>query len=161
MPIRPTKNAHPTYKKRPSDLRKIWPSDLRKMPIRPTKKCPYDLRNPSDLQNWVAVWQLQLFISTLLPYMHDKSCWIGRMGKKICPSDLQCRRSDVAVGRVGSIADGQYDGWAVERINITLKTVPTYSWLFIYFRKYWDLRKKYKTHLLRRHLIHSLDVLLI
>ena len=47
------------------------------------KKCQ------SDLQNWVAVRQLQLIISTLLRYMHDKSCWIGRMGKKICPSDLQ------------------------------------------------------------------------
>ena len=43
MPIRPTKNAHPTYKKRPSDLRKIWPSDLRKMPIRPTKNAHSDL----------------------------------------------------------------------------------------------------------------------
>ena len=30
-----------------------------------------------------------------------------------------CRRSDVAVGRMGSRADGQQDGWAVERINIT------------------------------------------
>ena len=29
VPIRPTKNAHPTYEK--------WPSDLRKMPIPPTQ----------------------------------------------------------------------------------------------------------------------------
>ena len=43
MPIRPVKNAHLTYKK--------CPSDLRRMPIRPTKnaqrtnkKCPTDQR---------------------------------------------------------------------------------------------------------------------
>ena len=40
----PTKSAHPTYEK--------CPSDLRKMPIRPTKKAYSDLKKkcPSDLQ---------------------------------------------------------------------------------------------------------------
>ena len=63
------KHVHPTYEK--------WPSDLRKVPIRPTKLS-------------------------------------GRHATKAA----ECR-SDVAVGRMGSIADGQKDGWAVERINIT------------------------------------------
>ena len=45
MPIRPTKNAHPTYEK--------CPSDLRKMPIRPTKSAhlTYKIEWPSDSYN--------------------------------------------------------------------------------------------------------------
>ena len=41
------------------------------------------------------------------------------------------------------------------------KSVPTYSWLFIYFRKYSDLRKIVKNplkKLSKRHFIKSFDV---
>ena len=39
------------------------------------------------------------------------------------------------------------------------KTVPEYSWLFIYFRKYWNLSNiKLIEKLSRRHLINSSDV---
>ena len=38
------------------------------------------------------------------------------------------------------------------------KTVPAYSWLFIYFRKYWDLRKIVKTPLKKVWLIWGLTV---
>ena len=38
MPIRPTKSAHPTYEK--------CPSDLRKMPIRPTKSAHPTYKRP-------------------------------------------------------------------------------------------------------------------
>ena len=44
------------------------------------------------------------------------------------------------------------------------KTVLAYSWLFIYFRKYWNLRyvvKKLIKKLSRRHLINSSDVFVI
>ena len=43
------------------------------------------------------------------------------------------------------------------------KTVPAYSWLFIYFRKYWNLRNIVKLieKLSRRHLINSSDVFVI
>ena len=43
------------------------------------------------------------------------------------------------------------------------KTVPAYTWLFIYFRKYRDLRKTIKPvkKLSRRHLINSFDEWLI
>ena len=37
-------------------------------------------------------------------------------------------------------------------------SVPAYSWLFIYFRKYWNLRIKLIEKLSRRHLINSFDV---
>ena len=62
MPIRPTKNAHPTYEKFPSDSYEKCPSTYMKMPIRTTKnahlrppksahptyeKCPSDLRKVS------------------------------------------------------------------------------------------------------------------
>ena len=62
-----------------------------------------------------------------------------------CRTANQFCRSDVSVGQMGSIADGQQDGWAVERINITqylysklvsLGTLPTffstiYAFLFL------------------------------
>ena len=51
MPIQPTKYAHPTYEKCPSDLQ---------------------IKCPSDLQNWVAIRQLQLIISIILSYRDDK-----------------------------------------------------------------------------------------
>ena len=42
------------------------------------------------------------------------------------------------------------------------KTVPAYSRLFIYFRKYWDLRNtKITEKFSRRHLINSSDVFVI
>ena len=52
MPIRPTKNAHPTYEKCPSDSYEKCPSDLhenahpnyKKCPSSTYEKCPSDLR---------------------------------------------------------------------------------------------------------------------
>jgi len=41
------------------------------------------------------------------------------------------------------------------------KTVPAYSWLFIYFRKYWNLRNIELEKLSRRHLINSSDAFVI
>ena len=59
MPIRPTKSAHPTYKK--------CPSDLRKMPIRPTK---------SDHLTYKIEWRPTATINDFYPTArHDKiSC---------------------------------------------------------------------------------------
>ena len=52
MSIRPTKCAHPTYEKCPSDLQKC-PLDLQKVPIRPTKSAhlTYKIEWPSDSYN--------------------------------------------------------------------------------------------------------------
>ena len=52
MSIRPTKNAHPTYK--------MCPSDLRKMPIQPKKSAhPTYKKCPSDLQK-LPIWPTKL-----------------------------------------------------------------------------------------------------
>ena len=73
-PIRPTKNAHPTYEKCPSNLPKSAHPTYEKVPIRPTKNAHLTYEKyPSELSGHL---QLQLFISTLLRYRHDKSCWI-------------------------------------------------------------------------------------
>ena len=95
MPIRPTKSAHPTYEKCPSDLRKvpIWPtknahptfgkcpSDLRKRPIRPT--------NVSKRQLKVGrMHQYAVFNVPIRPTVHRtyNSCknhvFVGRMGSR-------------------------------------------------------------------------------
>ena len=50
---------------------------------------------------------VRLIISILRWAIGVKKAAVGRMGRNICPSDLSCRRSDVAVGHMGSIADGQ------------------------------------------------------
>ena len=50
--------------------------------------------------------------------------------------------------------------YLVFKLNVNMelfKTVPAYSSLFIYFRKYWNLREK----LSRRHLINSSNVFFI
>ena len=111
VPIRHTKYAHPTYE--------ICPSDLRKMPIRPTKnahptyeKCPSDLLKiewPSDSYNYLFLPYCAICMTKAI----EQVGWARRYAHPT----YSCRRSDVAVGRMGSIADGQQDGWAVERIN--------------------------------------------
>ena len=44
VPIRPSKSAHPTYKMCPFDLQNVPIRPTKSSPIRPTKECPSDLQ---------------------------------------------------------------------------------------------------------------------